>query len=134
MTTARTSENPAAHLAWQQRGSLGDDHTTITAAESLPAAYDISVSALEAIFALKFRGIDVQPDHDYGVPEQREWCGDVGALATVRVYGEPAEDLDDIEPIRLKEICPQCAPEVILRASAEQDSRSRLPIRVEVAA
>ncbi|MBP2331277.1 hypothetical protein JOF56_011662 [Kibdelosporangium banguiense] len=101
----------------------------------MTTAYATSVWTLETLLAQPFRGVEIVPDHDYGEPQQCEWCGEAGALATVRVYGEPTEDIDDIEPIRLKEICPEnCAADVILRAVAEQDPRSRKPIRVEVAA
>lgn len=101
----------------------------------MKTAYATSVWTLETLLAQQFRGVEFSEDHDYGVPEQCEFCGGVGALATVRVYGEPDEQIDDIEPVRLKEICPEnCAVTVILRAVAEQDPRSRRPIRVEVAA
>ena len=134
MTVTQTSENPAAQLAGQQRGSQETRPRHHQGAQSMTTAYDTSVSTLKAMLTLPFRGVAIVEDRDYGVPEQCEYCGMAGALGTVRVYGEPGGYCSDIAPVELVEICQQCAPDLILRAVAEQDERSRRPIRVEVAA
>ncbi|TCO57188.1 hypothetical protein [Actinocrispum wychmicini] len=62
-------------------------------------------------------------------------CGEIGAVTTVRVYGDPASDLPVLDPVDAGgvECCWEfCALEVAGRAVSEQDSRSRRPIRVEV--
>jgi hypothetical protein len=59
------------------------------------------------------------------------WCAMEDAYTTVRVTGEPPEHI--VTPIDGDVlICRRCAPEVIGRAVAEQDQRSRRPIPVEV--
>lgn len=62
-------------------------------------------------------------------------CGELGALTTVRVYGDPAQNIDVYEPVDPggAECCREyCALEVIGRALSEQDTRSRHPIKIEV--
>jgi hypothetical protein len=62
-------------------------------------------------------------------------CGELGAVTTVRVYGDPAPHIDILQPVSPDgvECCLEfCALEVTGRALSEQDSRSRTPIRVEV--
>ena len=51
------------------------------------------------------------------VPCQCEWCGDVDAYATVRVYGQPRAEV--LAPVELVEVCDPCAADVVARAIGE---------------
>lgn len=64
-----------------------------------------------------------------GLPAvQCEWCGDEGAITTVRVNGRPRPDV--LLPVELELVCGVCAPPLIDRARAEQDGDDDLVIEV----
>jgi hypothetical protein len=48
---------------------------------------------------------------------QCEWCGEPGAVTTVRVNGQPRDEV--LMPVDQPEVCGVCAPPVIRRAIAE---------------
>ena len=72
--------------------------------------------------------ISVDPDF---TPAQCDHCGYVDAWTTVRVYGQPAGDVE--HPVERPEVCADCAPDVIDEALAQQCVFSRKPIHVEIA-
>lgn len=64
-------------------------------------------------------------------PDQCEFCGEAGAVTTVRVYGQPAPDCPDLHPVDVAEVCGLCAPAVIARAQSEKsDTAGDLVIEV----
>jgi hypothetical protein len=68
-------------------------------------------------------GVDVRDDHEFGDRDQCDWCADVDAVCTVRVYRTE----------RMQECCRACAPSVI---HVELDARSDWDVKdivVEVA-
>ena len=62
-------------------------------------------------------GITVRGGHIDAV--QCEWCGDVGAVTTVRINGRPRDSV--LLPVETEEVCGTCAPPIIRRAVAEAD-------------
>jgi hypothetical protein len=86
-------------------------------------------ATLPALADLDLPGVDLI----LGTVDRHEcpWCGMQDAVTTVCVTGEPAPHI--VTPIDGDIcVCRACAPEVVGRALAEQDRRSRRPIRVEV--
>lgn len=61
---------------------------------------------------------------------QCEWCGDEGALTTIRVNGQPRDEV--LVPVEQPEVCGTCAPALIRRAIGE--ARDDTDIVIEVAA
>lgn len=60
---------------------------------------------------------------------QCEWCGDVDAVTTVRVYGQPRPEVS--LPVECEEVCGTCAVSLIERAKSEaRDDAGDLVIEV----
>lgn len=62
------------------------------------------------------------------------WCQDVGAVTAIRVHGDPSPHSSTVRPVEMEDCCVGCAPSLVDRALAEQDPRSKHPIRIEVSA
>lgn len=69
----------------------------------------------DLVIAILGRGVD--PHIVEMEPHQCEWCAEVDAIATVRVYGQPRADV--LAPVELVEVCGLCAPDLIARARSE---------------
>lgn len=126
MTT--TCEGPPRDVTASSEGPTGTHQppqkgATVSAAYPIPR--QINLDDLER------DGVTVLVDLEFGDRRQCNHCANVDALASVRVYGEPAPRI--VAPIRLAEVCRTCAPAVIGEALAQQDEWSRKPIAVEVA-
>ena len=96
-----------------------------TAYIDIPAAMDGPLGDL--VLAILGRGVD--PRIVDIEPTQCEWCAEVGAIATVRVYGQPRHEV--LHPVEMVEVCGTCTPTVVRRALAEaRDDASDIVIEV----
>jgi MinD superfamily P-loop ATPase len=69
----------------------------------------------DLVIALVGPGVDVRiVEIDQ---EQCEWCGDVDAVTTVRVYGQPRPEV--LLPVECEQVCGTCAIPLIQRAKSE---------------
>ena len=87
-----------------------------TAYIDTPIPPDGPLAELVAVLAFE-RGITVQIAHVDCA--QCEWCGDIGAVTTVRINGRPRPEV--LLPVETQEVCGTCAPPLIRRAVAEAD-------------
>lgn len=86
----------------------------------MTTAYDTTTPLRGALLVLALdmayeRGVSARIGN---VPAQQcEWCGEVDAVTTVRVYGQPRADV--LSPVEVEEVCGLCGPTVIARARSE---------------